>query len=548
MKKILLVAIAVICSAVNVLLAQTPQYYINAGTGGNSIPFGGLSWVDQRCQFLYTPGEFGTVPAGMITAIYFRSSGSTPSTYTNLRIDIGQTALTSLPGTSWVTGLTIAMTAASYSVNPTAGGWVAYPLQTPVYFDPSMSLVVDTRQTNTSGGYPIYTSSASGYRRQYAASASGTPTGYSATRYDFGFDLITCQPVSNMNASNITVNSADLGWTGVSGSLGYEIVVDQNASSPTGAGTFSATTSYHASGLAINSAYYFHVRNICSNGYSPWVTSSFTTLNAYCLPPASILFSNVTTASVDLLWSLMPTTDWYEYRVDQVLADPVYGTPVNTTTAIATQITGLNPGEKYYMHIRSFCLNGNDSSIWKVDSFITKSYCGAPELQVAGKGTNNVSVLWNKVTDAVAYEYVVNNVPGDPAYGQETYDTMINNIALPADGKDKYIHVRTKCNSQFSFSAWSNEALRQSADGIAAVPEQGSGVSVFPNPVKENLAVNIAGGGNCTYILTDLTGRLIKKGAVRQGETISLAGMPGGTYLMKCTVDLQTVVIKVLKE
>ena len=547
MKKILLFTFVVLLSFVNALYAQTPQYYNNAGTGGNSIPFGGGTWADQRCQFLYIPGEFGTVPSGLITTVYFRSSGSAASTYTNLQIDIGQSSIISLPGTTWVTGLTTAFVAPSYSVSPTVGGWVAYPLQTPVYFDPSMSLVVDTRQTATTGGYAIYTASATGTRRQYTTSAGPAPTGSSATRYDFGFDLITCQGVTNVNANNITINSAALSWTGVTGSLGYEVKVDQNPAPPV-SGTFNAGTSYNATGLFLNTTYYFHVRNICSNGYSPWVNYSFTTLNAYCLPPKNILFSNITNTTVDMLWSLMPTSDWYEYLVNQDAADPSPGTPVTATTSISAFIQNLNPGEKYYAHMRSFCLGGNDSSYWKLDSFVAKQYCGKPELVVTGVGTNNISASWAPIPEAVAYEYVVNSIEADPAFGQQITATAVNNIVLDADGKNKYLHVRTKCNSQFSFSEWATEPLRLIPGGVDDIPSLGSNVAVYPNPVKDKMNVFIDGGGEGVYNLTDITGKTISKGILHNNELIDLSGMANGTYLLKCTVNAQTAVIKVVKE
>jgi hypothetical protein len=539
MKKILLFFVAVVLLCVNVLHAQTPQYYINTGTGGNSIPFGGSSWVDQRCQFLYIPGEFGTVPSGLITTIYFRSSGSAASTYTNLQIDVGQTSIVSLTGTSWVTGLTTAMVASSYSVTPTVGGWVAYPLQTPVYFDPTMSLVVDTRQTATTGGYAIYTASVTGNRRQYAASAATAPGAASATRYDIGFDLITCQPVTNVAASNITINSATLSWTGVSGSLGYEVKVDQNPAPPA-SGTFNASTSYNATGLSLNSTYYFHVRNICSNGYAPWVNMSFTTLNAYCLPPNNILFSNITNTTVDLLWSKMPTSDWYQYLVNQDRADPAQGSPVVSTAAISAFIQNLNPGEKYFVHMRSFCLGGSDSSYWKVDSFVTKQFCGAPQVVASGIGTNSISASWPAVPDAVAYEYVVNSVQADPAFGQQITATSINNISLEADGKNKYLHVRTKCNSQFSFSEWVTEPLRLVPDNIediALMPE----IEVYPNPANEVLVLTVHGftkGNNATIIVADITGRVLSKVlATGSKNYIDLKGLSSGVYVVKYVED-----------
>ncbi|WP_276132732.1 GEVED domain-containing protein [Polluticoccus soli] len=208
MKKLLLSFLPLLILS-TMALAQTPQYFNNAGTGGNSIPFGGGTWADQRCQFLYTAGEFGAPPIGFITKVYFRASGSYPSsTYTNLSIDLGQNTLTSLPGTTWVPGMTNVFNSASYVTPATvAGTWVEYPLQTPFFFDPTLTLIVDTKQPATTGGYAIYTSSATGTRRQYAASAAGAPGGSSATRYDFGFDITPGFPCNGVPTTNLTAPS-----------------------------------------------------------------------------------------------------------------------------------------------------------------------------------------------------------------------------------------------------------------------------------------------------------------------------------------------------
>lgn len=537
MKKIILFCSCLLAIS-TALFAQVPQYFVGTGTGGNSIPFGGGTWADQRCQFLYLPGEFGgTVPSGLITKVYFRSSGSAASTYTNLQIDLGNAiGLTSLPVTSWITGLTTGFTASSYAVAPTVGGWVGYQLQTPVYYNSTQPLVVDTRQTATSGGYAIYTSSATGNRRQYAASGAGAPGAGSATLYDFGFDLITCSPTTAINASNITVTGASLSWPAVSGSLGYEYKLDQNPASPTGSGTFTAATSYVATGLALNTTYYFHVRNICASGYSPWFNGSFTTLNAYCLPPNNILFTNISKTSVDLLWSLMPTSDSYEYKVDLTPNPPLTSANTISTTAISAQVTGLQPGTKYYVFMRSICLGGADSSYWKKDSFVTKFYCDAPEVIVTAANTTSPTATWLPVPDAVAYEYAVTNTTAVPAFGTETLLTTLN-LTLLADGKDKYLHVRSKCNSQFTFSNWVTKELYTIPVGITNVNVEQT-FDVYPNPATNMLAVEVKGTDrkNAIVQLLDVTGKAVITAEVKDEKTlVNISRIAPGMYILKYT-------------
>jgi parallel beta-helix repeat protein len=180
------------------LQAQTPQYTFTNGTtsGSNSIPFGGGSWADQRNQWFYAPGDFGSsVTSGMISKIYLRHGTTVAATtWTNLTISMGQPNITGLT-TAWVTGLTQVYSVASHSEPAgVADQWFGFTLQTPFFYNPSLPLVVETIQTATTGGKslrsagtpidPTYT----GNTQTYGASAatSGTSRRYS---YAFGIDI-----------------------------------------------------------------------------------------------------------------------------------------------------------------------------------------------------------------------------------------------------------------------------------------------------------------------------------------------------------------------
>ncbi len=199
--------VAFLSLAASSALAQ-PTYSVTPGTGGNSIPFGGGTWADQRCQFLYLAGEFGPVPSGMaINKIYFQAYSAGSATFTNLQIDMGQnTTTTSLSTAGWVPGLTTVLSEPSYSVPAVASGdWFVFELTTPMPYDPTQHLIVDTRQTATSGGIVLMNGSPpSGNRRAYAASSAAAPTGSSTTWYNFGFDLIALEckgiPVTELEA------------------------------------------------------------------------------------------------------------------------------------------------------------------------------------------------------------------------------------------------------------------------------------------------------------------------------------------------------------
>jgi len=315
-----------------------------------------------------------------------------------------------------------------------------------------------------------------------------------------------CEGPSNISASNITTTDADLSWSAVSGSQGYEYVLDQIPASPTGAGTATTATTYHASGLTINTTYYFHLRNKCMNSFSNWVTYSFNSADAYCKPPVNVLYSNLTNKSVNVLWSSMPTADYYEYYYDVSINAPVSTGGLVTTPSITAQLTNLAPDTKYYFFVRSVCLGGGDSSAWRVDSFVTTKNCVAPDVQVLGKTSSSATALWNAVPTAISYEYVVTAFDMPPAFGKETTDTTAM-VAIDENEKKQYLHVRAKCNSQFTFSEWATVLLKDETTSVVNINSYHA-VTAYPNPVTDKLFVK--GAANTQAIITDVKGAVVK--------------------------------------
>ncbi|MCV5950322.1 hypothetical protein OFN94_36475, partial [Escherichia coli] len=58
-----------------------------------------------------------------------------------------------------------------------------------------------------------------------------------------------CTLVASVSSSGITASAATLTWPTVSGSQGYEYVLNTSATAPTGAGTPISGTTYNATGL-----------------------------------------------------------------------------------------------------------------------------------------------------------------------------------------------------------------------------------------------------------------------------------------------------------
>ena len=88
---------------------------------------------------------------------------------------------------------------------------------------------------------------------------------------------IPCNAAIGLTAASITDSSAVLSWTTVAGATGYQYVIDNSASAPTGSGTATTDTVYIDTSLVCNTTYYLHVHTDCSTDSSVWSTITFTT-------------------------------------------------------------------------------------------------------------------------------------------------------------------------------------------------------------------------------------------------------------------------------
>lgn len=230
------------------LSAQTPMYFkTGTGTVGNTIP---LNQASQKTQLLYAPGEFATAPpSGLITKIYFRNSTAGASgTYTNFEVGFKQNNDPSFPSTSYYTGFTNALTAATITIpgNALAGGWFEIPLPPPYFtFDNSQTLILEIRYTAVTGGLSTTTStSTSGNKRCSGTSLTATTGTTNTTWNDFGMDIAPAGPCTApptpgtaiTSASSIcNGNSVTLNTTGTSIGTGMTY---QWQSSTTATGTY----------------------------------------------------------------------------------------------------------------------------------------------------------------------------------------------------------------------------------------------------------------------------------------------------------------------
>lgn len=207
-----------------------------------------------------------------------------------------------------------------------------------------------------------------------------------------------CGAVTGLTASGVTNTAATVSWTAVSGSLGYEYIVNTTAAAPSGSGAAVTTTSINPTGLTPSTVYYAHVRDSCSaTSLSAWVTISFTTTATAptCSPVAGLASSGVTSHGATIAWTAATGNAGYKYVINSTATDPTV--PGTFTPLNSTPVTGLTPATTYYAHLRDSCSAGN-VSVWTTISFTTLS---ASEVANVAAIHGNVIAYPNPVKDIV---------------------------------------------------------------------------------------------------------------------------------------------------
>lgn len=360
-----------------------------------------------------------------------------------------------------------------------------------------------------------------------------------------------CPPPTAPYASGILSSAATVGWAPVTGSVGYEYVVNTNSADPTGSGTPTSSTSVNLSGLNPSTTYYLHVRNKCSStSASVWVTFSFTTLPP-CYPPVGFNVTNLTPNSATINWAVWPSALDYDYIVDQSNTTPTSTTAATNTTLTTANLSALLENTWYFVHIRSNCALGEKSG-WSLDSFLTPIPCRAPVITIDHINTTEAVAYWAPVVTAVSYEYAITKSPTPPVLGTKYDFTSIHTSALD-DGQDYYIHARSQCVCLGiqSTSPWGTASFKTFPTNVNNAGGAGFRIAAFPNPIKDVMTIQVSGtrDGEATITVTEVSGKVVRSVNVLGEKTnVDMGGLAAGMYMVKYTDQSHSEMIKINKQ
>ncbi|MXN90743.1 T9SS sorting signal type C domain-containing protein [Flavobacterium sp. Sd200] len=314
----------------------------------------------------------------------------------------------------------------------------------------------------------------------------------------------TCTAPSGVGATLVTTTSANISWTAVEGSSGYEYAITATQVPPA-EGTATTETSVSNIITTANATNYLHVRNNCSGTFSSW--SSYSFFSGYCVPTRSYTgfnvnsfattegYTNITNNTVQNIaytdnsasmsvsqsaggsfsYSInVPSNTRVEFWVDwnndldftdageQVASHTVYGSSATIYTGAITIPTGTANGtyrlrlrSRWYNEVISPCANYTYGGAQDYSLNVTDPpACMAPAgLTATMTSLTAATIGWSAVANAGnGYEYFISTLPTPPANGTVTTDSTVAGVAITPDTVN-YLHVRANCGTD-GYSTW----------------------------------------------------------------------------------------------
>jgi hypothetical protein len=337
-----------------------------------------------------------------------------------------------------------------------------------------------------------------------------------------------CPPVTGLRVPDVSATQANVIWNAPGGG-NYEYSITTSPTPPL-SGTSTTSALINVTGLTDATTYYVHVRTNCTiAGSSEWTSVSFVT---GCKSPASPLV-NISVGGGGLAsgkWNKVFGAAGYEYLISTSSTPPSSGTATTDTTFT---VPNLNSVTQYYLHVRSDCGSGSFSA-WTTKAFTTSCFMPAPNVVVQ---TKSAGVKWNKIINAVKYEYALTFAPAKPTSGTYTIDTAYA-ISKVDEGTAYYFHVRSVCSTGAK-SEWSTLSFNT------------QGLQVYPNPVKDVLTIQFNGIINFSseIMIADAIGRVIARLRLNNSTaTINSRGWAPGIYLVRYNDGKNKYSVRIVKQ
>lgn len=388
-----------------------------------------------------------------------------------------------------------------------------------------------------------------------------------------------CDTTSKPVITNVNIHGAQIDWMSGSSAAPYPIqrhnvAVTINPTPPTsdilvGDSSIAAhlyptanrfwrirDTFHHVALLQPNTKYWVHVRTQCDSVYRPpfanppvplysysaWKSDTFRT-PAICKEPDTPVIDNITPHSAHMKWNLFFGNIGYEYFIDQSSTPPAFTTgPLINYNEVSP--SNLFSGTNYWFHLRTKC-DAVNYSPWTSTPFSTPALCNlvtpSPSLQVvAGNlnpGPNSAIFTWPVVPNATSYDVAVTTTPATPAAPDATISITSYSATGLTPNTNYYFHLKAKCSPNDE-TGWQQIAFKTAPLTAVSTLDNVASVLVYPNPVDDNLTVDIQSNPKGTLQVIDMTGKVIFTTPTQGPKTnINMGPYAPGIYMIKYFVD-----------
>lgn len=245
------------------------------------------------------------------------------------------------------------------------------------------------------------------YQFRVCVMCTGVSGSYCSSTYGFSTPQPTCNPPSNLAATNVTSTGATFTW--LTPQYGSRYAVQY---APVGTSSWKTVETTNntltVNDLSPNTNYQFRVCTMCT-GFSGTYCSNtvnFTTLPLPCTAPTNLTANNITSTGATISWS--PVVGVSSYKVEYMLSTESAWRTINTTNT-TVDITDLSPNTQYTFRVCIICTGGSSYTCSNQYYFTTQqSTCGIPTNLMAYNITPTGVVLnWGAVAGANSYRFRV---------------------------------------------------------------------------------------------------------------------------------------------
>ena len=388
-----------------------------------------------------------------------------------------------------------------------------------------------------------------------------------------------CADPTGLASSAITLTSATVSWTAVSGALSYD--VDYKAASSgtwINAATGTTSVSVNLSGLTQSTLYDWRVRANCSSASSNYSAAQFTTSSpATCNAPGGLTSSGITSSAATVSWAAVSGA--ISYDVDYKLASS--GTWINSitgTTSTSRTISGLAASSLYDWRIRANCASLSSSYAQAQFTTSAVSTCPGP-YDIAGNDNRNGAATIPFNTDVLGrisptndndyYRFVITTggtitvtlgtLPADydlRLYRNNSQVAISQNGGTTSETINYTATAGTYYARVYGWNGANNPTVCYTLKvqlGTASRQEDlivANKISVFPNPVSDKVTVQIEDlKGIANLQVFDIYGKMVMQQKTSSMNTqLNVAALSSGVYLIKVMNEGKESSIKIVKD